>query len=319
MNAHDQKFVIAVSGGVDSTVFLDALLYNRLNELADSSQFGEISMASEQLIVAHFDHGIRKESSEDAQWVSELAKKHGLVFECGSAALGMGVSEAKARQARYTFLRQVCKKHDAILMTAHHQDDVLETMLINLIRGTNWRGLVSLDSDESIQRPLLMVPKSKIIQYAKKHQVTWREDITNQDQNYLRNYVRHMLMPRLLAQNKDAKKQLEQIYKSTKLLKDQINIELQNIINDQPDTSTILRHHCIMWPSNVTKEVIYTYLRNYDSTWHPDSFHLERILHFIKTGAPGKHYELSKSCTIELTEREIQFKNTSFHGKVTRY
>jgi len=172
------KFVIAVSGGVDSVVLLD-MMANGL-------------LPAEQLIVAHFDHGIRAESADDALFVKNLAKKYGLPFETKREELGRAASEERARDRRYAFLRAVAQKYDAKIMTAHHADDVLETIAINLTRGTGWRGLAVLDNP-TIERPLLGKTKTELLAYATERKLVWREDATNNDTKYLRNKLRQQL------------------------------------------------------------------------------------------------------------------------------
>jgi len=167
-----ERYVVAVSGGVDSVVLL--------HMLAQKSE--------PELVVAHFDHGIRDDSAQDAEFVGSLAKKYGLRFETRREELGKQASEELARDRRYKFLRSVAQKYGSKIMTAHHGDDVIETVGINLTRGTGWRGLAVLDSD--IVRPLLDLGKQDILNYAKKHQLQWREDSTNASENYLRNRLR---------------------------------------------------------------------------------------------------------------------------------
>lgn len=172
--------VVAVSGGVDSVVLLDLLA---------NSQFPTLNL---RLIVAHFDHGIRDDSAQDARFVADLAHQYGMQFETKREQLGAGASEDVARKRRYAFLRSVAEKYDAPIVTAHHMNDCAETIAINLLRGTGWRGVAVLASDD-IVRPLLGRTKTEIIAYAKKHQLKWREDSTNASDAYLRNRLRPLL------------------------------------------------------------------------------------------------------------------------------
>ncbi|MHB8136206.1 MAG: tRNA lysidine(34) synthetase TilS [Anaerolineaceae bacterium] len=176
------KYVVAVSGGVDSVVLLDMLINNNLPAIY------QLPFTNYQLIVAHFDHGIRDDSKSDAIFVAKLAEQYKLPFETKREELGKGASEEEARDRRYKFLRSVAKKYDAKLVTAHHADDVIETILINIMRGTGWRGLAAIDSD--IVRPLTDMLKSEIIDYAIKNKLNWREDSTNKQNVYLRNRIR---------------------------------------------------------------------------------------------------------------------------------
>ena len=183
------KYVLAVSGGLDSVCLLDILARTRTYEL----------------IVAHFDHGIRADSSLDGRFVRRLAAARGLDYIQAEGHLGSQAGEAAARRARYAFLQDVVldSRADA-LITAHHQGDRLETAIINLIRGTGRRGLTSLRETDSIRRPLLRVDKDDLRQYALRNRLVWREDPTNQDTRYLRNYIRHNVISRLsVCQRKD--------------------------------------------------------------------------------------------------------------------
>jgi tRNA(Ile)-lysidine synthase len=93
---------------------------------------------------------------------------------------------------RYEFLRRVAERHDATIATAHHEDDVVETIAINLTRGTGWRGLAVLNSPDVV-RPLLKVKKSQLYEYALKRGLEWVEDETNLTDAYLRNRLRSRL------------------------------------------------------------------------------------------------------------------------------
>lgn len=175
-------YVVAVSGGVDSMVLLDVL--RRKPHL--------------KLIVAHFDHGIRDDSAEDRKLVQRIARSHGLPFVYGHGSLGAGASEDAARQARYAFLRKVRDASGArAIVTAHHEDDLLETAVLNLLRGTGRRGLTSIQTSPHLHRPLLVMTKPQLIDYARQHNLMWREDSTNQDLQYRRNVVRHELLTKL--------------------------------------------------------------------------------------------------------------------------
>lgn len=172
------NYVLAVSGGVDSVVLLDMLAKRN-----DGSK----------LIVAHFDHGIRDDSAADARFVGELAKRYGLEFVTKREELGKRASEELARERRYAFLRNIAEKDDARIVTAHHQDDLIETIALNLTRGTGWRGLAVFAGD--VLRPLKTMRKQELIAYALQHQLEWVEDSTNSSDAYLRNRLRRKLTP----------------------------------------------------------------------------------------------------------------------------
>jgi tRNA(Ile)-lysidine synthetase-like protein len=200
-------YVIAVSGGVDSIVLLDML-----------SNQKDI-----KFVVAHFDHGIRDDSHEDAIFVEERARHYGFPFESLREELGRQASEETARTRRYEFLWNVASKHDARLITAHHADDVIETITINFKRGTGWRGLAVLDS--KVVRPLLPFFKADLLAYAKKHDLEWHEDSTNKSEAYLRNRIRAQLVDLAV----DSKLQLLGLWSEQKQVKRQIDREVEKL------------------------------------------------------------------------------------------
>lgn len=182
-------YVVAVSGGVDSVVLLHKLTQRKSDKI--------------EYVVAHLNHGMRDEAGDDAEFVRKLAEQYNCQFELGEAILGSHASEATARTARYAFLRnvQTMYKADAIV-TAHHQDDLLETMIINMLRGTGPRGLMPMQYRKDVLRPLIHRKKVDLLDYAKEHGLEWREDSTNSDTRYLRNHVRHNILPKYLDRQK---------------------------------------------------------------------------------------------------------------------
>src|SRR5437868_2321087 len=141
------RYVLAVSGGVDSMVLLDLLA--KQTEL--------------ELIVAHFNHGIRPDSAKDEELVAKVAKRLKRSFEAGQGKLSGHTSEEKARDARYKFLKAVTSKYSAVaIVTAHHQDDMIETVILNLLRGTGYRGFTAISNNDEVIRPLLGYAKKEI-------------------------------------------------------------------------------------------------------------------------------------------------------------
>ena len=181
-----KKMLVAVSGGVDSVVLLDFLVRFFRNKNGQK-------WLEENLIVAHFEHGIRgEESKQDLKFVEELAAKYGVKFEFENGNLGENSSEEQARNARYNFLRKIAKRENAIIFTAHHKNDLAETFALNLARGGGWRAVACFDSPD-IERPFLRFSKSEILKMAKQRGLVWREDSTNFSQKYTRNRIRKTL------------------------------------------------------------------------------------------------------------------------------
>lgn len=278
------KYVVAVSGGVDSMVLLDLLSKNPALEL----------------VVAHFDHGIRPDSSADAELVKKAAAKYGYPFELGHGKLGQKTSEESARRARYTFLDGVKKKYHAkAIITAHHQDDAIETALINLLRGTGPKGLISLADTPAIKRPLLKYSKADIRGYAQKHKIIWREDPSNTEINYLRNYLRRRLLISLPEEDRRALlDNLNKIAKNNKLQNKIIATLSHNVLIN----GKINRHTFIMLPTPVGNELLASWLRG--SGYR--QFDRKKIASagiYIRTGRPTARLDLSKDLVICVSER----------------
>lgn len=276
------SYVVAVSGGVDSVVLLHILV-----RMAERRQGGQPKI---RLTVAHYDHGIREDSMEDRRFVEKLAGTYGLVYVFDEGRLGAGVSEAVAREARYAFLGRLKQASGAqYLVTAHHEDDVFETAILNLLRGTGRKGLSSLRSTEEVYRPLLETPKEHVIGYARKHGLEWREDSTNASDDYLRNYIRHNVMPRFDAAARDRLRELIKTARDT-------NVEIDGLLAEQlhlqPSGNVLDRHWFIMLPHNVAREIVAAWLRRLGVTDF-DRQLLERIVVAGKTYAAGKQIDVN--------------------------
>lgn len=190
------RLVVAVSGGSDSLCLLGALL--ALRE-------GGHRLAPGELIVAHLDHGLRgEESREDARYVQQLAADLSLpcVVERVETASGT-LSEDSARRMRYAFLRRVATEYDAErIVTGHTRDDQAETILLHWLRGSGLAGLRGMAPlHDGIARPLLDVTHAQTLAYCVAIGWQRREDSSNRDPRFLRNRIRHELLPLLETYN----------------------------------------------------------------------------------------------------------------------
>ncbi len=265
------KYILAVSGGVDSMTLLHLL--------ADKPGI--------ELIVAHFDHGIRADSAKDEALVRSTARSYGLVYEAGKGSLGASASEATAREARYGFLNQLLIKHEAkAIITAHHQDDLIETVMINLIRGTGRLGLSSMASNKRILRPLLSTPKTEVLAYARQHKLEWREDSTNQDTEHLRNYLRLSVLPAL---TKTQRQNL--ISNIDKVAKNNIKIDKEIATLSHNTAQIIDRNRFSALPTEIGNEVL-AYLLRQTNTADFDSKTINRLSMAIKTSKPSSTHPI---------------------------
>lgn len=283
-------YVVAVSGGVDSMVLLSIL--NRPKNL--------------KLVVAHFDHGIREDSRQDAKLVKKAAKSQGHLFELGQGGLGLNTSEAVAREARYKFLHQIKNKYKAnAIITAHHQDDLIETSMINVLRGTGRKGLTSLKSRDDILRPLLKFSKKQLESYAKSQKIKWHEDSTNKDIKHLRNYLRIKVIPKMTPE--EHQKWLDILNKVAKT-NDKLDIEIQKLLSRglHKNQLVLSRKWFATLPHDIAKEVIVNILSKANISGI-NRKSIERLTIQIKTLPAGKVLQ-APGVDIQLTKRSARLK-----------
>ena len=275
MKVSPKKYLIAVSGGVDSVVLLDMLAKKHKN-----------------ILVAHFDHGIREDSKEDAIFVRQLAVKYGVKFFTKREELGANASEEKARRARYKFLRELSEKQNATIVTAHHLDDVVETIIINMVRGTGWRGLAVLNA-EDIYRPLINFKKQEIINYAKQNNLKWREDSTNSLNVYMRNIVRHKI-----DLNNEQKNELQILHQEQIRLAEEIKSEVTSLLKSIKNDNKISRYFI----NSIDQASAYEIIRELTKGELTPS-QIDSVINAIKTQRNGTIFEASKNIKIHFTTR----------------
>jgi tRNA(Ile)-lysidine synthase len=273
-----KKYIVAVSGGVDSVALLDML-----------------AQTDNELIVAHFDHGIRDDSIKDADFVKELAEKYGAEFVVSHAKLGKRASENQARLKRYEFLRTVAREHDGRIVTAHHRDDIVESIIFNVRRGTGWRGLAVMNATD-IARPLLHMSKVELYDYALKRGLAWREDPTNASDVYARNHIRLHTMPRI---NIEQRLEFAMFHAAQTALRTAIDDELQKLYEalkreEGKGRTAFSRHFFIMADESPALELL-NYIIKQQKGVGLTRPALHRLLLAIKTGRPGsKHVAMGR-------------------------
>ena len=188
-----KKILIACSGGLDSTV------------LAHLFKKSDLKFS-----LAHCNFSLRaKESDKDETFVKNLGSflnctVYTTKFKTTEYADKNGLSiQMAARELRYKWFEEISEKHKLdYTLTAHHKDDVLETILINFTRGTGLDGLIGIpEVNGNVVRPLLRFTREEIQEYAEKNKITWREDESNSSTKYFRNKIRHQIVPVLKELN----------------------------------------------------------------------------------------------------------------------
>lgn len=183
------KIILGLSGGLDSKVLLHQLAHSEFRS---------------KLLAVHINHGLSPNANAWQQHCAASCASWNVDFTTEKLQLPniKGASiEAQARELRY----QALQKHlinNSVLLTAHHQDDQAETILLQLFRGAGPRGLAAMGHRQQIAaidfiRPLLTYSKQQLLQYAQQHNLTWVEDESNQDLRFDRNYLRKQIIPKL--------------------------------------------------------------------------------------------------------------------------
>lgn len=194
LNIEENSYiVIGCSYGPDSMVLLDILKKFNYN-----------------IVIAHINHNVREESNHEEKKLRAYARKHKILFE--TTKLGkhkIGNFEEKARNYRYKFYRKVLKKYNSkYLFTGHHGDDLVETILMRLMRGASFSGYKGFDAvvnmhNHFIVRPLYYYSKEDILNYANRNNVPFAHDHTNFENTYTRNKVRNNILPFLKEENQN--------------------------------------------------------------------------------------------------------------------
>jgi tRNA(Ile)-lysidine synthase len=184
LRGHD-RVVLAISGGLDSMVLLDA---------------AAAAVARERLTIATFDHRTGAAATAACELVQRRAASLGITCIAGRAS-GALVSEAQFREARWSFLRDAAEGAGAVVCTAHTADDQIETVLMRVLRDAGARGLAGLYASGPVLRPLVRLRRRDLARYARAQGLTWVEDPSNDSMRYLRNRVRHELLPALRRAN----------------------------------------------------------------------------------------------------------------------
>ncbi|GAA4769961.1 MULTISPECIES: tRNA lysidine(34) synthetase TilS [Flavobacterium] len=226
-----KKLLLAVSGGIDSMVLVD--LFSKLNF--------EIS-------VAHCNFQLRgDESKQDEEFVKTQSEKYNIITfiktfdtETYVNINKLSIQQA-ARELRYDWFNDLLEKEGFdYLLTAHHLDDSLETFLINFTRGTGIDGLTGIpEQNGKILRPLLIFSRKEIENYAKKNNISWREDSSNGSDKYFRNKIRHHVVPVLKELNPSLLESFENTVKNLSktnfLVKNTLTSNFKNIANKKND------------------------------------------------------------------------------------
>lgn len=237
---NNDAVVLGCSGGPDSMCLLQLLI-----SLQEKCSF--------QMICAHVNHKIRKESDEEYEFVKEYCEKNNVIFE------GMEITDYKeddnfhnaARMKRYDFYDECIQKYHAnILMTAHHGDDLMETILMRIVRGSTLKGYAGFSMEEQkegykLLRPLIFTTKAEIETYNHANNIPYVTDASNLEDHYTRNRYRHHVLPFLKSEEKNVHQKFLQfsneLAKCNTFIEEYIKQEIGGVYqNNQLDTKKFL-------------------------------------------------------------------------------
>ena len=219
LNSSKVKFLLAVSGGIDSIVLLSLFIKSKLN-----------------FSVCSCDFGLRgNESKEDVKFVKKICSDKNIkffskVFNTNKYSKSNKVSiQMASRDLRYNWFNELIRDNSInYLVTAHHYDDSYETIIFNLLKTTGYKGLIGIPYiNNKIIRPLINVEKKDIIDYAKNNKLIWREDKSNKENKYSRNMIRNKLIPIISKINPSFKKSILESSKRIDLVNNFIKRHLE--------------------------------------------------------------------------------------------
>lgn len=300
--------VIGVSAGPDSMCLLN-ILQKKTNKI----------------IVCHINHNVRKESIEEEEYITKYCKDNNLILEKMTIKNYQENNfENEARKKRYTFYEEILKKYNSsALFLAHHGDDLIETVLMKIARGSNIEGYAGIKEitnikDYQIIRPLLNYTKEDILKYNKENNIKYYIDNSNKNENYTRNRYRIHILPFLKKEDKDIHKKFIKYSKTLIEYDDYIKREVQKNINTIYKKNIILIKELNKLDKFLIKNILYYILNDIYQNQNNiiTEKHIENIISIINNNKPNLklNLPLEKEIIKEydkliIKEKEIEEKN----------
>lgn len=309
--------IIAVSGGVDSVYLL-----HLCHKIIKQHPF--------KMVVAHLDHNFRRQSSKDRAFVQNIATKLNLPFETEKLKkLTGGNIEERFREARYSFLESIRKRFNADwILTGHHLNDNIETILLNITRGTSFDGLSGMresDPKRHLLRPLINTPKTQIIADAKKSKLKHVRDVSNFDTTFSRNRIRQNVIPELKKINPSLEQTFLQNIQNWQQTKSDINDHINLWITRNFTRSRLPLDRFLKLPPSFQSSVLATiYKKYYGSTNKFNTAHLKQIMTIINQQYSnrkkefGRHYFIAIERATTPKQKNKSAKYIAFHPKLEK-
>ena len=306
----NDKVLVAVSGGPDSMCLLN-ILYN-LKELLKID-----------LLVAHVNHMIRSDAKDDADYVKKFCEIKDIQFflkECNviqkSKQERIGLEEA-GRNVRYEFFREIANKYNIDkIAIAHNKNDLAETLIMNILRGTGTQGLKSISKKNDIYiRPLLNIEREKIEEYCEKNNLQPRIDSTNFVNTYTRNKIRNIVIPYIKKEfNPNIIEALVRLSQIAIEEQDFIDLEVQkcynNILVKETEISINIsgKEFSILNIAIKRRIILYIVKKLFKTTQRIEKKHIEDIIKLIDNNIGNKFLTPNKNFRVSIKKGIVEFK-----------
>ena len=298
----NETLITATSGGPDSMVLLSLLI--------KLSQTKNIT-----IICAHVNHNLRKESREEALMVEKYANENNVIFEKMEINHYEGNTENYARTQRYNFFEKLIKKYNATyLLTAHHGDDLTETILMRMVRGSSLKGYsgfqeITDKETYKIYRPLITKTKDELLNYVKTNNIPYAVDKTNFSEEYTRNRYRLNILPILKKENKSVHLKFLKFSETLKLYDDHINKEANEKLNKVYQNNNLNLKLFKNEDELIKRKILYQILNNlyYKNISLITDNHVELILNIIESSRPNLKINLPSKVLVIKNYQNLYF------------
>ena len=305
--------VLGVSGGPDSITMLDIL-----NEIKNDDKIN----LNFEIIVCHINHMIREEANEDEEYVKKYCNKKNIQFYSESIDVKKlannnktGVEET-GRTVRYEFFNEICKKTNANkIAIAHNKNDKIETIVMNVIRGTGISGLKGIEAKRGKYiRPLIECERFEIENYCEQNKLNPRIDKTNFDNEYTRNKIRNVVIPYIKKEfNPNIIETIDRlsdvVNKEDLYIEEQMKKEYKNILQEERNGQIVLNLKKFNNQEKVIKArlVLYTITRLLGNCKGIEKIHIEDIIKLCSNNIGNKYLTPNKNVKVLVKNHQIYF------------
>ena len=297
----EENIVVGCSAGPDSMALLHYLIHNTKNKI----------------ICCHINHNVRKESKEEEKYLKNYCQKQNIPFEVYKIEKYQEKNfENEARIKRYNFYEQTLKKYNShYLFLAHHGDDLIETIIMKINRGSNLEGYagikeISKQKDYTIIRPFLSYTKEDLLDYDERNNIEYFIDKTNLDTTYTRNRIRANILPVLKKENKDIHKQFlkysKVLLEYNTYIEEVIKEIENNIYKDNVLDLNLFKKEKTFIQKNILYHILNNTYQNISNIITDN--HINNILKIINSPTPNLSIDLPKNKQIIKTYNKLIIK-----------